>query len=79
MLSARIYVGSDMVGIMDCRGENEARGYAQKISNAYPDELTTLRTSSSNRKVVIKPTPGVVRVSFELKRTPHKEIKRRPR
>lgn len=79
MLPARIYVGGVMVGLLDVTDGEEAKIYAQRIANTYPDSVTILRVGRGSQ-IVIKPKKGVVKETYGPVRKPRtQQIQRRPR
>lgn len=62
-VSGKIYVGGELVGLVDVGTVDQLRADAQKLANAWPDETTVLVSNLVGRQV-IKPRKGVVRLVF---------------
>jgi hypothetical protein len=78
-MTSRVYVGSDMVGLVESESIETIRQAAQRLSNAYPDEITVLKLGGNNKGEVIKPRPGAAKMVFlpEIERKPR--LQRQPR
>jgi len=60
--NAHIYVGSELVGLIDGTDESVQRD-AQKIANAWPKDLTVLQIGKSKR--IVKAKRNVEPIDFK--------------
>lgn len=78
MASARVYVGGELVALIDGNPDN-IRQDAQRLANTWPKETTVLQIDKARE--VVKPRSGAIRVIYsqmygdQMTRKPHTEAK----